>query len=348
MRHAWVTALVFVVFACGPAHPAPQSGAQWPEADPLFHRDARWLGADGALTVPLDADRTLWLFGDTFVAKTPKNVRTEATMPRNTIAIQHGMDPTTATMEFRWRTAADGTPASYFEENGDRWHWPGHGVRVGDSVFVFLGVIRATPNEGLGFASAGWRIVQLDAATLQVVKYIDPPATQPNDAIPACAVVLQGDTVYAFSPSSTPAHTGWLAKLRTADLLAGTALPDWSKDPVMDDVGPECSVHFEASTNRWIHVASRGFGPSTIAMRAAPALEGPWSPPHDVYTPPESRGPKPFVYAAKAHPELTAPNGDLVVTYATNSFDFGDLFTPDGVLHLGWPRFVRIPRSEPR
>jgi len=55
-----------------------------------------------------------------------------------------------------------------------------------------------------------------------------------------------------------------------------------------------------------------------------------------------------YGYGRPAHPELTAPNGDLVVTYATNSFDFADLFTPDGVLHLGWPRFVRIPRSEPR
>jgi hypothetical protein len=30
------------------------------------------------------------------------------------------------------------------------------------------------------------------------------------------------------------------------------------------------------------------------------------------------------------------------VTYATNSFDFGDLFTPAGANDLYWPRFARV------
>ena len=57
----------------------------------------------------------------------------------------------------------------------------------------------------------------------------------------------------------------------------------------------------------------------------------------------ESDGPRPFVYAAKAHPELSGPEpDDFVVTYATNSFEFGDLFTPDGAKSLYWPRFVAV------
>ena len=76
-------------------------------------------------------------------------------------------------------------------------------------------------------------------------------------------------------------------------------------------------------------------------MRTAPAPDGPWSGTRDVFTPPESRGADPFVYAGKAHPELVA-GGDLIITYATNSFDFGDLFTPDGMRDLYWPRFVRV------
>jgi hypothetical protein len=49
------------------------------------------------------------------------------------------------------------------------------------------------------------------------------------------------------------------------------------------------------------------------------------------------------VYAAKAHPELVPPGpGDLVVTYATNSFEFADLFTAEGAKSLYWPRFVGV------
>ena len=62
-----------------------------------------------------------------------------------------------------------------------------------------------------------------------------------------------------------------------------------------------------------------------------------------VYRPPESDGPRPMVYAAKAHPELVGPDAtELVVTYATNSFEFGDLFTPQGAHSLYWPRFVVV------
>ena len=47
---------------------------------------------------------------------------------------------------------------------------------------------------------------------------------------------------------------------------------------------------------------------------------------------------------SRAHPELTARRaGDLVVTYATNSFEFADLFTPQGASTLYWPRVVVIP-----
>jgi hypothetical protein len=49
------------------------------------------------------------------------------------------------------------------------------------------------------------------------------------------------------------------------------------------------------------------------------------------------------VYAAKAHPELAGPDpADLVVTYATNSFEFADLLTQEGERTLYWPRFVVV------
>jgi hypothetical protein len=43
-----------------------------------------------------------------------------------------------------------------------------------------------------------------------------------------------------------------------------------------------------------------------------------------------------MIYAAKAHPHLKGP--DLVLTYATNSFDFAKLVASD---KLYYPRFLR-------
>jgi hypothetical protein len=58
-----------------------------------------------------------------------------------------------------------------------------------------------------------------------------------------------------------------------------------------------------------------------------------------VYRPPEYYRPKVMIYAAKAHPELTG--ADLVLTYATNTFEFAEQLT-DTLIY--YPRFLRFAR----
>jgi hypothetical protein len=144
--------------SCSDTGPVPSlsaSGAAWPEADPLFHQDPRWLGADGASSVDLGGGRVAWLFGDTFIATTTAYLRTESKMVRNTVAVQTGLDPTSARMEFAWADAA-GTPASFFAERSDRWHWPGGGVRIpGGPLIVFLMVERTDPAGSASPTTAG-------------------------------------------------------------------------------------------------------------------------------------------------------------------------------------------------
>src|SRR5438552_14633818 len=111
------------------APPSP-AGASWPEADRLFHQDPLWLGADGAYSIDLGAGRSLWLFGDTFVATSPAALRTESSMPRNTIAVQEGRNPASATMRFFWGSNAAGKPTSFFPDGPNGWIWPCDGVRL--------------------------------------------------------------------------------------------------------------------------------------------------------------------------------------------------------------------------
>src|SRR5262245_58918263 len=106
--------LAFALMGCGAddstAKNAPPenftfSAESWPEADQLFHSDPRWIGADAAYSVDLGGDRTLWLFGDSFVATSAANVRSESKLVRNSIAIQTGRDPETASIVFHWNDA---------------------------------------------------------------------------------------------------------------------------------------------------------------------------------------------------------------------------------------------------
>ncbi len=149
------------------------------------------------------------------------------------------------------------------------------------------------------------------------------------------AVLVTGDTDLADSAEWWAGDgRGWVPEASLGE--GGPAF-------VLDDAGSECSLHRDERSGWFIHIASYGFGASTIGLRTAPALTGPWSPPVVVYRPPESDGEQPLVYAAKAHPELAGPDAaDLVVTYATNSLEFGDLFTREGACSLYWPRVVLV------
>ncbi|TAJ17340.1 MAG: hypothetical protein EPO68_09660, partial [Planctomycetota bacterium] len=237
MRPAFAATLVVAavtavaVAACSAPAPAPASaparpvGYAWPKAERMFHRDPRWLGADAALTIPLDEERTLWLFGDTFVAQTPANLRSESAMPRNTVAIQKGRDPRDAKIAFAWRAHADGTPASFFPDNGDRWYWPGHGLRLpGGPLVVFLFKLYATPNVGLGFASDGYALAVIDTPDAPPAAWkpriIDAPAL-PFDALPATAVVRDGAHVVALAIRVAGVHAGMLVRYPIADLARG-------------------------------------------------------------------------------------------------------------------------------
>ena len=365
-------AVIFAVFvglpACSEGYPPAVSGSgvSWTAADSVFHQEPRWLGGDGAYSVDLGGGRVAWLFGDTFVATSAALVRAESEMVRNTVAVQTGLDPTTAAMQAAWGPEIGGRPTSVFGEIGDRWHWPGGGARLpSGKVAVFLMIQRPTPGEGLGFASDGWRVAFVsnpdDPPSKWLVTLVD-PQPQPFDAVVGTAVALEGAYLYALAASSDSNHVGRLARfpldaLDRRDLGAiewwtgaRWASPSELRDApavVMDDAGSEASLHRDDRLGLWLHIASRGFGATTIAVRTAPAVTGPWSDQADVFTPPESLEANPFVYAAKAHPEIATPDATLAVTYATNSFRFEDLLTVDGARRLYWPRFARI-RLVPR
>ena len=195
-----------------------------------------------------------------------------------------------------------------------------------------------------------WRPVILDAPPLKF------------DAIPATAAVREGDHVVAVAIRQKGVHAGALVRYPVASLARGDvsgaqwwagAARGWVDENelgpggpawVLDDAGAECSLHWSERTRRYVHVASYGFGATTIGVRTSPSLTGPWSAPVTVFRPPESDEARPFVYAAKGHPELDGPDaGDLLVTYAANSFTFADLLRSPGDKELYWPRMVGVP-----
>ena len=362
MRLAPLIVLALALAGCDEPTPSDLggTGARWAAADQAFHREPRWLGGDAVYSVDLGDARTLWLFGDSFIATSPALSRTASTMVRNSVAVMTGTDLLTASMEFAWRDGAP--PTSFFPERGDRWSWPGGGVRGPDgSLLVFLSELRATPGEGLGFAVAGWRAVRVadpsgPPSAWTITDALTAPAPGGDDTIVGACVAVDGDHLVALAIDDGD-HDGrlvrWpLATIATGDLRAaawwdGTAWVEQAAltatpPVVLPDAPTECSLHRDAASGRWVHTASRGFGATTLAIRTAARLEGPWSGPTDVFTPPESSVDDAFVYAGKAHPHLRGPTGGVVATYADNSFTFADLFDPARADTLYWPHVAEL------
>lgn len=369
---AFLLSFSTLISSCTTSPKALQSssmGLAYPDADALFHKDPCWLGSDAALSIPLASDRTLWLFGDTFIATSEANTRLESELARNTIAVQKGNDPRTASISFHWKQDSDGSPASFFPENEEIWYWPGHGIRLNKGpLIIFLHAFIKTPGDGLGFANKGYAIAVIDDPDLSPdlwdPRIIDAPQSD-FDAVPATAVIQEGEHIIGVAIRQNGTHAGALVRYPISDIAKGDlSSSEWwegtkkswvresavSKDGplfVIDDAGSECSIHWDERSKSFIHIASYGFGATTIGMRTASSITGPWSEQKMIYQPPESDGPRPFVYAAKAHPELIGPStSDLIITYATNSFEFEDLFSPEGSSSLYWPRFVTVQIGE--
>jgi hypothetical protein len=336
-----------------------QTATAWPEADRLFHADPRWLGGDAAFSVDLGNGRVLWLFGDSFVATKPGRGRSASRMPRNTVAMQNGYDPSRASIRFYWRTS-HGAPASFFREQSENWLWPMHGVRLADHLLLFFNVVGTDRDpKSLGFRGVGWEVFMVSNLDLDPFRWVIrrvQVSENPWKITVGVAVVQEGDYLHVFSYDE-PRHDAYLLRLPISlaktgnfselEWWCGTArgwMPqekiEHAPEPVFTEGSTEFSVHWDSVTHQYVEVQSTGFGASDISVRWSPHLEGPWTPPRTVYRPPESDGANPFVYAGKAHPELTG--ADLVLTYVANGSD--ERLAKD--MSIYFPRFVRIRLHE--
>lgn len=329
----------------------------WPTADRLFRSNPLWLGGDVAYSVDLGNGRILWLFGDSFVATAPGQTRGESTFVHNSIAIETGYDPATASLAFYW-PMKNRRPTEFGPNEGKVWLWLGDGIRLGSELLLFFSRVQADHSkDSLGFRSAGWTAFIVDHPDANPSSWmLRRVKTRPNPwrISPEDGVVRLGDFVYAFG-SPDEGSGDFLARWRVSDAEHGDlSLPEWwcgskvgwlpqteigglQPAVVILNAPSEFAVEWNSRLRKFLGVESVGFGASDVAIRWADRLEGPWSDPVKIYHPPESNRPDAFVYAGKLHADLLG--ADVVITYAANS-------TSDGILakdmSLYFPRFVRL------
>jgi hypothetical protein len=337
------------------AKPAPEWNAR-------FACKNGWIGGDGVASALIGRERVLWLFGDTLVGKVEDGGR-KAAMVNNSVAMQTGRDG--ISLRFVFGKEKDGKPTSFITPaDGRGWFWPQAAVRVRDKLYLFMPQIERSEGKGV-FAFrhiAQWLCI------------IDNPDDEPEKWKPrqkmlafatfeprcevswgSAALVHQGFLyVYGYIETSKAIGRRKLAVARTpVDKVEDFSSWQFRSEngwgdaedsfPQCGGLATEFSVCVMLGGKRFALVyTENGLGDKILA-RFADAPEGPWSDPTLVYRCTEMKDKGIFTYAAKAHPWASADN-ELLVSYCTNSWDFGRLFRDEAVYR---PKFVRVRFGQP-
>jgi hypothetical protein len=335
--------------------------APMPERSSLFQQSDGWIGGDGAYSVAISAERTLWLFSDTWVGKIRDGKRTEATIVNNTAAWQDGHDAN-ASVRFFVSRDTDGRPNALIRPvDGHGWFWLGAGACANGRLYVFLPQFLKKGEGAFGFAQVGlWLGVVSNPLAPPTAWHVEqqrvPFALFTGEHIRSfgTAVLLSDGFLYVYGTDERRHAFGLDRRLivarvpvEYADEFAAWRFyqdGEWKNDPaaatpVASAIGPEGSVTYLPRIHGYVLVYTELGLSDRVLARTALRPWGPWSAPVEIYRCPEMKDDKRlFCYGAKAHPSEAA-NDELVLTYFVNSTDFWQV-AKDARLY--WPRFVRV------
>jgi hypothetical protein len=316
------------------ASPYNIEATRWEAAEKIFRSDPRWLGGDGASSVDLGHGRVLWLFGDSFIDLSGSGSRRTSDLVRNSIAIQTGYDPTSASMQFAWKMKK-GKPAAFFTRQGKNWFWPASGIMVGKRLLIFLMEIGTAANE-LGFEARGWKAVMInnpqeepDGWRLTYLRSPQRGALIAGSGNP----LLENGFLNVFATDGKD-RAVYLVRWPERSARAGTLTsPQWwageqagwvgspadkEKLPrIIADGQTEFTVEYLPRLQHYLQVQTLSIMNPCLAISTAAAATGPWSKRACFFTPPEQGMPDLLIYAGKSHPMLRG--AEMAFTYVVNT-----------------------------
>jgi Domain of unknown function (DUF4185) len=354
-----VALLILLASAC--QHQRPRFTVEGlPAYEALFRRSSGWTGGDGAFSTALGPKRFLWLFGDTFIGKVMDHRHVDAVLVHNTLAIQVGKNPESASIAFYYGHSAQGKPVAFVRPcDGVGWFWPYQAVRTNEGLSLFLIQIEGTDaSNPFGFKPVATWLGQVgnpgDPPDHWKIRQRKIPWSNQHRLF-GSSILIEGKDCYIFGTVDEISR----GVLRKPVILARVPAEDladfsrwrfysaegWVADAeragrLCEDVANEFSVSFQPALNRYLMLYTQSSFSDTIVFRLAPEPYGPWGEPIPIYRCPEARPePRLFCYAAKGHPELALSPEELIVTYLTNSNDLA-LIESDAGLYR--PRFLRL------
>jgi hypothetical protein len=350
--------LIFLLLSIGLSACSPvQIGkyiAAFPQAQclPNFPDKDGWYGGDAAYSIKLDKERTLWLFGDTFVAGEER--RKDRIGMDVVLGTTMAISTCSANGQFNiqyYLKKRNGKFVSSFGEN--EWLWPQDPFIIDDVLYVPLLVVKAMLDlkAPLNFKIVRHKIARIKNYTLAdplqwIVDYIDlKEVILPGiEAFAATSVVFQNHVYFYplyISVKKTAKVSGNILVRIPIDKLDDPANSmeyltkggTWEKGLmptkamiVLAAGVSELSVRYHADDKKWIavYMSLKNKG-AQLLYQTADKPEGPWTKPKALIENIPEVDPKSprydeqnFCYAGKEHIEFARAR-NLVVTYVCNS-----------------------------
>ncbi|MFA5322573.1 MAG: DUF4185 domain-containing protein [Smithella sp.] len=319
---------------------------------PVFPDKGGWYGGDGAYAIKLDQERTLWLFGDTFVA------REEGRKDRVDMDIILGTTEAISTCsvnnEFKIKYYLKRKNEKFVSSFGENeWLWPQDPFIVHGVLYIPLIAVTPTNKKGevFNFKITGHKFARIkdfssDDPRKWSYDYVDlTQEVPPEIAAFATTSVVHENYIYfypfySYSKDGVNVLGNILARISVSkiDNPAG-AVEFFTKDGMWENkLNParvkvvlgacvsELSVRYHAIDKQWIavYLSTRNKG-DKLLYQTADKPEGPWSDPKPLGAAvPEVDPNSPlydknnFCYAGKEHIEFSRDK-NLVVTYVCNS-----------------------------
>ena len=285
------------------------SGEPFEAAESLFRQDERWLGSDGAASAVLGKGQIFWSFEDTFVATSERHRRGESVMVRNTIAIQQGANPLTASMRFYWGTDDAGLPESFFPDDGDAWYWTGGALRLEEGpLIVFLArtvSIHRVRASGFVMTAMRWPSSINPTKLSRIGQFVSCPDLG-CPLMPCRQRHWSGRVNMSLGwhyVRRVPMPAAWFAigpkiwRMETCrERIGGLEKSKDGRRPKRPRQRAQLCLLMMRETKApsigtrrmgaYVHIATYGFGAATIGSASLPELTGPWSPSKNDLPPP--------------------------------------------------------------
>jgi len=326
----------------------------------FFNRSQGWIASDGALTVPLTDGGSLWLMGDSHFSDFDPNTGTVPCLfqVRNCVLLQPHND-------WNWMhtsTFIGNGPGirSYFKLNPSDTYfsWPGAGVQIADTIYVFCSNLKKRDNTTFGWGSGGTDMwAKIIYPEMRMAAY-SPLQDFNNIAFGFSMVKNQHEGyVYVFGCKLSGVKGKlYVARFPIKNPNEKWAFWDgstWNKDiSKITSIGeaPSNSVNICKIKNKYLLFTSQfSVGcdqGKDIYVAEANSPVGPFSSQRVIYTIPDNKnGHSPFFYGVFAHSEDVNSKDELLVTYDINGYGkcATDCINGRSDPNVYRPRGIRVP-----